>query len=321
MLRTTSLENYDAWVAGTLPFSSPEVKNAAETLATIWFNPDYVYGETDGIVSTNFGDSPAAMFEDPPKCWLHKQGNFITSFFPEGAEPGVDYDIFYLPGIDRNRMRSLWTPNVRWTEVTEHGFEGDKVIDSDYDGSERAMAQLRQNILRSGELGRLVSDDYRSSMVQAPLIDVDPTTGDPLDYWQLSQSLEKNIRQKYEQLSTDPNGEPKVRIHIIGFAKIIGDLLEGITAIVLFAIITLLITSVLLFAYTRSIRGTLSPLLCSIIAVVWQLGLLKTLGYGLNAYSILIPFLVFAIGVSHGVQMISGWTDKMVHQEDRRQYE
>jgi alpha-glucoside transport system substrate-binding protein len=100
MLRTTSLDNYDAWVAGTLPFSSPEVKNAAETLATIWFNPDYVYGGTDGIVSTNFGDSPAAMFEDPPKCWLHKQGNFITSFFPEGAEPGVDYDVFYLPGID-----------------------------------------------------------------------------------------------------------------------------------------------------------------------------------------------------------------------------
>ncbi|MCP4165304.1 MAG: extracellular solute-binding protein, partial [Chloroflexi bacterium] len=82
MLRTTSLENYDAWVEGTLPFSSPEVKNAAETLATIWFNPDYVFGGTDTIVSTGFGDSPAAMFEDPPKCWLHKQGNFITGFFP-----------------------------------------------------------------------------------------------------------------------------------------------------------------------------------------------------------------------------------------------
>jgi len=230
----------------------------------------------------------------------------------------VNDEVFYLQGVDRNRMRSLWTPNVRWTEVTEHGFEGDKVIDSDYDGSERAMAQLRQNILRSGELGRLVSDDYRSSMVQAPLIDVDPTTGEPLDYWQLSQSLEKNIRQKYEQLSTDPNGEPKVRIHIIGFAKIIGDLLEGITAIVLFAIITLLITSVLLFAYTRSIRGTLSPLLCSIIAVVWQLGLLKTLGYGLNAYSILIPFLVFAIGVSHGVQVVNAFLGESIAGHNRQ---
>ena len=100
MLRTTSLENYDAWVAGTLPFTSPEVKNAAETLAEIWFKDGYVYGGTAGIVSTFFGDSPAPMFEEPPKCWLHKQGNFITGFFPEGAEAGVDYGFFYLPPID-----------------------------------------------------------------------------------------------------------------------------------------------------------------------------------------------------------------------------
>ena len=46
MLRTTSLENYDAWVAGELPFSSPEVKNAIETWSEIWFNPDYVFGGT-----------------------------------------------------------------------------------------------------------------------------------------------------------------------------------------------------------------------------------------------------------------------------------
>ena len=100
MLRTTSLDNYDAWVAGELPFSSPEVKNAVETWSEIWFNPDYVFGGTDAIVSTFFGDSPAPMFEDPPRCWLHRQGNFITGFFPEGTEAGVDFDFFYLPPVD-----------------------------------------------------------------------------------------------------------------------------------------------------------------------------------------------------------------------------
>jgi alpha-glucoside transport system substrate-binding protein len=100
MLRTTSLENYDAWVEGTLPFASPEVKNAIETWSEVWFNPDYVFGGTDAIVSTNFGESPAPMFEDPPRCWMHKQGNFITGFFPEGVEAGVDYDFFYLPPVD-----------------------------------------------------------------------------------------------------------------------------------------------------------------------------------------------------------------------------
>jgi alpha-glucoside transport system substrate-binding protein len=100
ILRTTSLENYDNWVAGTLPFSSPEVKKAIETWGEIWFNPAYVYGGTSGIVSTYFGDAPAPMFETPPKCWLHKQGNFITGFFPETAQAGVDYSFFYLPPVD-----------------------------------------------------------------------------------------------------------------------------------------------------------------------------------------------------------------------------
>ncbi len=102
MLRTTSLENYDKWVAGTLKFSSPEVKNAANIMAKIWTNDKYVYGGRKTIVSTNFGDAPAPMFANPPKCWLHQQGNFITSFFPKdkNLKAGVDYDFFYEPGID-----------------------------------------------------------------------------------------------------------------------------------------------------------------------------------------------------------------------------
>jgi alpha-glucoside transport system substrate-binding protein len=105
MLRTTSLENYDNWsfpatAEDRLPFTDPAVKNAAETLGTLWLTDNYVLGGREGIASTYFGDAPVPMFDDPPGCWLHKQGNFITTFFPEGLEPGVDYDFFYLPGID-----------------------------------------------------------------------------------------------------------------------------------------------------------------------------------------------------------------------------
>ncbi|HEX6385455.1 MAG TPA: ABC transporter substrate-binding protein, partial [Anaerolineae bacterium] len=100
MLRTTSLENYDAWVAGELGFDSPEVRTAIETWSEIWFNDDYVLGGRDSIVSTSFSDAPLPMFDDPPRCWMHKQGNFITAFFPEGAEAGVDYSFFYLPPVD-----------------------------------------------------------------------------------------------------------------------------------------------------------------------------------------------------------------------------
>jgi hypothetical protein len=46
--------------------------------------------------------------------------------------------------------------------------------------------------------------------------------------------------------------------------------------------------------------------LCSLVAVVWQLGLLQLLGYELDPYSVLVPFLVFAIGMSHGAQKMNG---------------
>jgi alpha-glucoside transport system substrate-binding protein len=100
MLRTTSLENYDAWVAGDLAFDSPEVRKAIETWSTIWLNDAYVNGGRSAIVSTFFGDAPGGMFADPPNCWLHRQANFITSFFPEGTVYGTDYDFFYLPPVD-----------------------------------------------------------------------------------------------------------------------------------------------------------------------------------------------------------------------------
>ncbi len=102
MLRTTSPENYDKWTTGELKFDSPEVKHAADMIADIWTNDKYVYGGRKAIVSTSFGDAPAPMFADPPKCWLHKQGNFIVSFFPQdrNLQPNVDYAFFYLPGID-----------------------------------------------------------------------------------------------------------------------------------------------------------------------------------------------------------------------------
>jgi alpha-glucoside transport system substrate-binding protein len=106
MLRTTSLENYDAWVAGELPFTSPEVRGAAEKLAEIWLNNDYVYGGVPSIVSTFIGDSPVPMFQDPPGCWFHSQAAWITGFFgDESLVAGEDYDFFYLPPIDESLGR------------------------------------------------------------------------------------------------------------------------------------------------------------------------------------------------------------------------
>jgi alpha-glucoside transport system substrate-binding protein len=107
MLRTTSLENYDKWVAGELKFNSPEVRRAIQAVADIWFADGMVYGGRRSIATTSFGDAPKVMFENPPKAWLHKQGNFITTFFPDNLKAGVDYDFFYLPSVDPSLGRPV----------------------------------------------------------------------------------------------------------------------------------------------------------------------------------------------------------------------
>jgi predicted RND superfamily exporter protein len=206
-------------------------------------------------------------------------------------------EIFYVPGVNKNGLLSLWSPNVRWYMVTEEGFEAGSVIPPEYDGSESSLKQLRINLMRSGIVGSMVANDFKSTIIEVPIYDIDPATGESLDYLEFSRSMEKMVRQSYEN--------DNISVHIIGFPKVVGDLLEGIGAILLFAIVTLLITFTLLFIYTRCLRATIAPLMCSIIAVIWQLGLLHLLGFGLNAYSILVPFLILAVGVSHGVQVIN----------------
>jgi len=100
MLRVNGPEAYDNWVAGKLKFDSPEMNKVLDYIEAIWFNDAYVYGGRAAITTINFGDAPKPMFENPPKCWLHRQGNFVTTFFPEEAVAGVDYSFFYLPPID-----------------------------------------------------------------------------------------------------------------------------------------------------------------------------------------------------------------------------
>ncbi|KFE51823.1 efflux RND transporter permease subunit [Pseudomonas syringae] len=217
----------------------------------------------------------------------------------------INDEVFYIPGVDRSGLKSLWSPSVRWTEVTEEGFAGGEVIPQSYNGSDDSLDLLRNNVLKSGQVGRLVSNDFKSSIVDVPLLESYPDPQDQgklikLDYQQFSHQLEEKIRDKYQAQN------PNIKIHIVGFAKKVGDLIDGLLMVVLFFGVAFLITLVLLIWFTRCIRSTIAVLSTTLIAVVWQLGLMHVVGFGLDPYSMLVPFLIFAIGISHGVQKING---------------
>ncbi|GLR66083.1 RND transporter [Acidocella aquatica] len=205
--------------------------------------------------------------------------------------------VYLLPGVDRPFMTSLWTPSVRWMMVTPVGFNAGPVIGAAYNGSPSQLAVVQQNIAKAGIIGSIVANDFHSSMIYVPLMQHNNLTGKALDYGDLARQLNA-LRNKYKNKG--------VTLHVIGFAMVVGDLINGINRVLTFFGISVIIAIAILYWYTRCVRSTLLVVTASITAVIWQLGILTLAGKDLNPYSVLVPFLVFSIGMSHGAQKMNG---------------
>ena len=228
---------------------------------------------------------------------MAREGDMFTEEFFRELKRVTD-DVTFLPAVDRPQVQSLFTPNVRYIEVVEDGFAGGNVIPADFAPSPAAFAKVRDNIVKSGRLGQLVANDFSGAVVSAQLQEIDLKTGARVDYAEVARGLER-IRTRVE---TETGG--RVTVHIIGFAKIIGDVSDGAQGVITLFGAAILVTSLLVWNYAGRWKLAAAPVACSLVAVVWQLGGLTALGYGMDPFSILVPFLVFAIGVSHGVQKI-----------------
>ncbi|MEE4252600.1 MAG: MMPL family transporter, partial [Desulfuromusa sp.] len=239
---------------------------------------------------------------------MTKQGDIFTPEFFDTLQKATD-DVFFIPGVDRAQVTSLFTPNVRFTEVVEDGIAGGNVVPADFEPTPEGLEKVRKNILKAGILGRLVANDFTGAAISAQLLEVDPATGEKLDFIKVSHLLEEQIRDKYQS--------DQISVHIIGFAKVIGDIADGAKRVILFFFVAFVITTLLVYFYTRTWILTLIPISCSLIAVTWQLGLLPVLGYGIDPMGLLVPFLIFAIGVSHAVQMITANTAEVRAGADR----
>ncbi|WP_088282683.1 RND family transporter [Ideonella sp. A 288] len=208
--------------------------------------------------------------------------------------------VLYMPGVDRRTVSSLWTPNTRVLQITEEGFQARDVIGGDVTPEkldDKRIVQIRENVVTGGYIGSLVATDGSGAMVIADLLDMDPQTKARTDYIELGKRLETEIRAKFE--------DADVEIQIIGFAKQISDIAEGAKTVAIFFVLAFVLTALAVFWYCRSVVFTFVTLVCSLVSLVWQFGTLKLLGYGLDPLAVLVPFLVFAIGVSHGVQQVN----------------
>jgi hypothetical protein len=236
----------------------------------------------------------------------NKNGDIYDKDFMETLRQ-VTEEVFFINGVERSSVTSLFTPNVRYNEVVEDGFRGGNIVSADFDGSDEQLDKVRENLLKSDWIGRIVANDQSAAMVVATLQENDPETGERLNLQEVAKKLEE-IRGKYEN--------DKTGIHIIGFAKAVGDIAEGAAGVLLFFGVAFVITAVLLYWYSGSLALTVMALICAIVPVVWLLGLLPIFGLGLDPMSILVPFLIFSIAVSHAVQMTNAWKLETLHGAD-----
>jgi predicted RND superfamily exporter protein len=226
-----------------------------------------------------------------------REGDIFTAPFFTQLKRSTD-EVTFLPAVDRTQVQSLFTPNVRYIEVVEDGFSGGNVIPADFTPSPDNFARVRENILKSGKLGQLVANDFTGAIISAQLLEIDPRTGEKIDYLRVAAGLEA-LRQRIEKESGGT-----IEVRIIGFAKVIGDISDGAHGVLFLFGVSILVTALLVWNYAGRWKLAAAPVVCSLVAVVWQLGGLTALGFGIDPFSILVPFLVFAIGVSHGVQKI-----------------
>jgi predicted RND superfamily exporter protein len=219
----------------------------------------------------------------------------------------VTEEVFYIKGVERSSVTSLFTPNVRYNEVVEDGFRGGNIVSADFAGTPEQLDQVRENLMKSDWIGRIVANDQTAAMVVATLQENDPDTGQRLDLQEVAKTLE-GIRGKYEK--------DGYTVHIIGFAKAMGDIAQGAAGVLVFFGVAFVVTAILLYWYSGSLVLTSLALICAIVPVIWLLGLLPVFGLGLDPMSILVPFLIFSIAVSHAVQMTNAWKLETLHGAD-----
>lgn len=300
---------------------------------------------------------------------MQKNGDIYTPEFMDSLRKATDA-VYFTPGVDRSRVSSLFTPNVRYMEVVESGFQGGNVVPADFKPTPEMLAKVRSNVSKSDVRGRLVANDQSAAMIVSELLEKDPVTGKKLDYIDTAHRLEQ-VRHRFISptkleyvakvdagpykkgdvvktayldtrswafpLSTvvvqpdevdaepvefrgyqldvrtvdNPDYNPNIDIAIIGFAKAVGDIADSAVEVFSFFGLTLILVWLLLWQYCGSPSIALLPLICGVLAVVWELGMLQLFGYGLDPFAVLMPFIVLAISTSHGIQITNFWLNEV----------
>lgn len=197
-----------------------------------------------------------------------------------------------LPGVNHNLVTSFTHRTTRKVWLTEMG---NIVSDPYYKPqdpalTEEQLATLRKEIVANPIVyGPLVSPDMKMALVKAQLNE------GALDYEETFNQLQA-VR---EALDT-----PGVKIHATGQPVLVGWAYYYKNQIFQILAFTALIMISLLIFHFRTLYGVLVPLAGVLVSTIWGLGIISLFGYNLDPLGLVIPFLISARAMSHGIQLV-----------------
>ncbi|MFA5362192.1 MAG: MMPL family transporter [Candidatus Omnitrophota bacterium] len=205
-------------------------------------------------------------------------------------------NILYLTeGINAGRVVSLSARKVKHVQADEAGFSTDWLMhDPPRTGEE--IEKLKQRITGNPMVyGPLVSRDFKATLIQADF----ESAVSSRDIFKAVQGIKKQFEDADHVIYI--SGQPVLQ----GWLDYYLPRMAGLF------VITLLVMSAVLYNAFKSKRGVFLPLLSASLATLWGLGLMAMFGYKLTPSTVLAPFLVFALGVSHSVQFIKRYYEYM----------
>ena len=223
-----------------------------------------------------------------------KKGDIFNKRFLDKVV-SITEDLYLLDGVNIARVNSIASRHIKHVTANEQGFFVERLLRAPpADG--KAMAKLRKNIKEDPNVyGKMVSRDFKSTFIQ-----VDFKSKAKTSY--IFSSL-LNLKKKYEDSNT--------KVYIAGRPILEGWLNFYLPRMFKILGISFLLVSLILFFTFRSKRGVILPLLDSSMATLWGMGAMKLLGLRLDPATVLVPFIVLSLGISHSVHTLKRYYEEM----------
>lgn len=223
-----------------------------------------------------------------------KDGNILNTI-TLGKVWKITEQLYLSEGINAGRVVSLSARKIKYVEADDEGFVTEWMM-HDPPATQEGLERLQYKIIRSPLVyGPIVSKDFKATLIQADFES------------DISAREIFNILQGIKKQHEDKNHN----IYITGQPVLQGWLDFYLPRMAGLFLITLLVMALVLNNLFKSKRGVLLPLMSAGMATLWGLGMTVLFGYKLTPSTILAPFLVFALGVSHSVQFIKRYYEYM----------